>query len=32
MMVEAVSERWGYTPLDSGKAVWAMLPARRPGS
>lgn len=25
MMVEAVAQRWGYTPLDGGKVVWAVL-------
>ncbi len=26
MMVDAVAQRWGYTPVAGGKAVWAVLP------
>jgi anti-anti-sigma regulatory factor len=26
MMVNAVAQRWGYTPVAGGKAVWAVLP------
>lgn len=25
MMVEAVAQRWGYTPVERGKVVWAVL-------
>jgi hypothetical protein len=31
VMVDALAERWGWTPVDGGKVVWALVGDARTG-